>query len=194
MDHCVGMATGAAVISAIAASVAAILTAVNLNLTGRRDHTKWARETSVEVMMAFVDASFAGKDAVKSAIRDGGPDAWPPSPDARCRADALTAKEQMRTMQSRLRLLSTPEVVDAAQMLRAATGEYVRLLDADRATAVDRDADMRRRLWWLRQSFINEAKKALTLPRAWRRLPRTKPSEAVAATGPTSPTRITPGE
>ena len=35
----------------------------------------------------------------------------------------------------RPRLLSTPEAVDAAQVLRAATSEYVRLLAADHAAA-----------------------------------------------------------
>jgi hypothetical protein len=173
------MGTGAAVISAVAASIAAILTAVNLYIAGRRDHTKWAREALIEVMVTFVDASFEGKDAVKYGIRDGKPDSWPPAPDAQCRVDALAAKHQMRTMQSRLRLLSTPEVVDAAQVLREANAEYVRLLDGDYAVAVEQDAHMRNRLWMLRQDFINEAKRVLTLPRAWRRTPLTKPSEAI---------------
>nr|BFE63791.1 hypothetical protein GCM10020063_083170 [Dactylosporangium thailandense] len=172
------MGTGAAVISAVAASIAAVLTAVNLYITGRRDHTKWAREALVEVMVAFVDASFEGKDAVKHGIRDGKPDAWPPAPDAQCRTDALAAKQQMGVMQSRLRLLATPEVVDAAQVLRAASAEYVKLLDADHAVAVEQDAGQRSRLWTLRQDFMNESKRALTLPRAWRKTPRTKPSEA----------------
>ncbi|WP_426513003.1 hypothetical protein ACPPVO_21550 [Dactylosporangium sp. McL0621] len=173
------MGTGAAVISAIAASIAAILTAVNLYITGRRDHTKWAREALVEVMVTFVDASFEGKDAVKYGIRDGKPNAWPPAPDAQCRIDAQAAKSQMRTMQSRLRLLSTPEILDAAQILREANAEYVKLLDEDHAVAVEQDAYMRNKLWMLRQDFINEAKRALTLPRAWRRTPNTKPSEAI---------------
>jgi hypothetical protein len=90
----------------------------------------------------------------------------------------VSARSQMRAMQSRLRLLSTPEVVDAAQVLRRTNSRYLELLDADLAMAKDQDEELRRSLWWLRQAFINRAKEALTLPRAWRRLPETKPLEA----------------
>ncbi|WP_433082696.1 hypothetical protein ACQP1P_02450 [Dactylosporangium sp. CA-052675] len=55
---------------------------------------------------------------------------------------------------------------------------YVRLLDADHAVAAEQDAGQRTRLWTLRQNFIDESKRALTLPRAWRKTPRPKPAAA----------------
>jgi hypothetical protein len=53
-------------------------------MTGRREHTRWARETLVEVMVAFMDAGFDGKDAVKKGIRSGTADTWPPPFDDSC--------------------------------------------------------------------------------------------------------------
>jgi hypothetical protein len=63
----VGWGTMPAIISAVAASLAAVLAGVNLVVSGRREHAKWARETLVEVLVDFVDASFESKDAVKHA-------------------------------------------------------------------------------------------------------------------------------
>lgn len=171
--------TTPAIISAVAASLAAVLAAVNLVVSGRREHAKWARETLVEVLVDFVDASFESKDAVKHAIREGKPGAWPPDEDVGYRAQAKAAERRMRMMQSRLRLLAAPRVVDAAQHLRIETRRYLALLGGSLADALERDLAMRQALWRLRQEFLNEAKVALALPRPWRRLPRTTPSEGL---------------
>ena len=80
-------------------------------------------------------------------------------------------------MQTRLRLLATPDVFDAAQTLGVATREYIALLNQESQVARSRDVEMRRRLWSLRQDFSTEAKGALSLPRPWIRPPRIKPSE-----------------
>ncbi|MCZ7423789.1 hypothetical protein O7605_31640 [Verrucosispora sp. WMMA2121] len=168
-----------AIISAVAASLAAVLAGVNLVVSGRREHAKWARETLVEVLVDFVDASFESKDAVKHAIREGKPEVWPPVDDACHRAQAKAAERRMRTMQSRLRLLAAPRVVDAAQHLRIETKRYLALLDSPLRDALERDLQMRQNLWTLRQKFLNEAKVALALPRPWRRVPKTTPSEGL---------------
>ena len=173
------MGPTAVTISAVAATIAAILAAANLVVAGRREHVKWAREALIEVLVRFVDASFDSKDAVKRAIRDGVPESWNPEVYAQNHAQARASEHEMRLMQSRLRLLASPALVDAAQHLRIETRRYIALLDGDPVTARQRDAAMRRDLWMLRQDFIGHAKKALALPRPWRRIPRTTPSEAL---------------
>jgi hypothetical protein len=138
------METAVTAISAIAASAAATLAALNLVVSGRREHTKWARDTLIEVFSSFVDLSFESKDLVKRAVRQGGIENWPLDADAVVRAEARDTERQMREMQSRLRLLAGPEVIDAAQRLRLAVREYYTLLDAELEVALARDADMRR--------------------------------------------------
>ena len=175
--------TLAAVASAVAASVAATLAGLNLYLSGRREHTRWARDTLVDILVAFLDASFASKDAVKYAISAGRSG----SPEERTfesyAEEARTAELSMRSMQTRLRLLASPAVVDSAQLLRVATREYIALLEADTQVTESDDSDMKRRLWRLRQNYINEAKIMLSLPRPWLRPPRTRPLEESLTSG-----------
>jgi len=132
------------------------------------------------IFSSFVDLSFESKDVVKRAIRQSSLENWPVEVGAVVRVEARDAERQMRQMQSRLRLLASPEVIDAAHRLRVAIRHYHTLLHVEHEVAVARDADMRRDLWYLRQDFIDTAKVALALPRAWRRAPSTIPSEATA--------------
>lgn len=165
-----GSTVGAA-ISAIAATVAAALAAVNLYLSGRREHVRWARAALDEVLVAFLDASFQCKDCVKSVIRtvrQGG--SIGPAAESQ-RDEAIGLEVGMRSMQTRLRLLATPEVVDAAHQLRITSRNYIRLLDADPDTMLAQDAEMRRRLWSQREELISAARKAMALPRSWLRPP-----------------------
>jgi hypothetical protein len=45
-------------ISAIAAIAAAVFAGVNLWITGRREHSQWARQALVESLVEFMNASF----------------------------------------------------------------------------------------------------------------------------------------
>jgi hypothetical protein len=150
------MGSTVTVISAVAASAAAALAAVNLIVSGRREHIKWARDALIEILSSFVDVSFESKDVVKRAIRRHNLGSWPLDADAEVRVAAREAERQMRRLQSRLRLLASPEVIDAAQRLRLAVREYHTLLDADHEVAVASDAAMRRDLWYIRQDFIHD--------------------------------------
>jgi hypothetical protein len=134
----------------------------------------------IEIFSEFVDVSFESKDVLKRAIRGSSSETWPPDADAAIRADLKDAERQMRQLQSRIRLLAGPTVIDAAQRLRLAIREYHELLDVEQEAACARDAEMRRDLWYLRQDFINRGKEALALPRAWRKAPSTIPAEAMS--------------
>jgi hypothetical protein len=167
----------ATIISAVAASTAAVLAAANLFVSGRREHAKWARDALVEVLITFLDASFQSKDAVKHALREAQID---PSSTrvAELLEEAQDAERRMRLMQTRLRLLAPPSVVDAAQELRTATLRYARQFNIRNENATSTDLETRRQLWALRQHVLDEAKDALSLPKKWRRQPNTKPTEA----------------
>ena len=62
------MSSVASVLSATAASIAAVLTAINLYVTGRRERAKWAREALVDAFIAFLDESFKAKDLCKTVV------------------------------------------------------------------------------------------------------------------------------
>jgi hypothetical protein len=53
------MAVAADVLTAGAASVAALLSGVNLYVSGRREEQRWNREALIEAFVTFVGASFA---------------------------------------------------------------------------------------------------------------------------------------
>jgi hypothetical protein len=52
------MAVAADVLTAGAASVAALLSGVNLYVSGRREEQRWNREALIEAFVTFVGASF----------------------------------------------------------------------------------------------------------------------------------------
>ena len=61
------MAVLPAAISAVAATVAAVLAGINIYLTRRGENVKWARETLVETFTEFLDASFASKTTQRAS-------------------------------------------------------------------------------------------------------------------------------
>lgn len=153
------MGAVAATISAIAATIAAILAAVNVYLTRRNADIKWARETLVETFTQFLGASFDGKNAVKAAARTALDD--PTSPEVESlRQEARRIETDMRNLQTRMRLLTTPEVVEAAQALRYGVRDYLASLDS---ISPETDKVLRDELWRRREAFVVAVKNVLSL-------------------------------
>jgi len=149
-------------ISAVAATIAAILAAVNIYLTRRSEKVKWARETLVETFTQFLDASFESKNAIKLAARTALAD--PGSPEIeRLRQEAARAEAEMRSLQTRLRLLTTPALVEAAQSLRFAVRDYIDSLGDLGAISPQSDKALRDELWRRREAFIAAVKEVLSL-------------------------------
>jgi hypothetical protein len=104
----------AGVVSAVAATAAALLAGLNLYVTGRRQDVVWARETLVDAFERFLTASFAVNEACREGARihaqNGNPEEL-----RRVKLEALTAlhSAQMPTL-TRIRLLSTPAAAAAA--------------------------------------------------------------------------------
>ena len=150
--------TGA--VTAAAAGLAAVLAAVNLYVSGRRELRKWTREALVEALVVFLDASFRQTGVCR---------ALPPStpaPDAeqrRLQAAAVEAHDIETDTLTRLRLLAPSRVVKAAEALHQAEHEMVdaffaespmRTEDIDDALAPARRA---------REQFLQSARSALQL-------------------------------
>ena len=151
-----------ATISAIAATIAAVLAGVNIYLTRRNADVSWAREALVETFTLFLGASFQSKDAIKQVVRIALTD--PDSPDVeRLRQDARRAEEEMRELQTRLRLLTSGEVIESAQQLRQAVRDYIAFTDDMSQISVTGDKQLRDELWRRRHAFIASAKKAVSV-------------------------------
>jgi hypothetical protein len=151
-----------AAISAVAATIAAILAAVNVYLIRRNENVKWARETLVETFTQFLGASFEGKNAVKAAARAALND--PGSPEIeQLRAEARRIEKDMRDLQTRMRLLTNPAVVEAAQALRYSVRDYIAFLDDLSAVSPETDKALRTELWRRREEFVAAVKKTLSL-------------------------------
>jgi hypothetical protein len=100
-------------VTAGAAGLAAVFAGVNLYLSGRRELDKWTRETLVETIATFLDASFKHASACRSIYRL--------SPEAdeldRLRRASLAAHDLENESLTRLRLLAPSAVVEAARKL-----------------------------------------------------------------------------
>ena len=114
------MSSVASVLSATAASIAAVLTAINLYVTGRRERAKWAREALVDAFIAFLDESFKAKDHCKTVCRLEREYDISDEQRGQIRADIHKAIDEMYSQLSRLRLLAPQYVVGPSTSLAEA--------------------------------------------------------------------------
>jgi hypothetical protein len=96
-----------------AALLAAVFAGLNLYISGRRELDKWTRETLIDTISLFLDASFKHAGACRSIFRS--------SPQGqeldRLRAEILLAHDRETDSLTRLRILAPPPVVEAARKL-----------------------------------------------------------------------------
>jgi hypothetical protein len=158
----------ATVLSAIAATVAAALAGVNLVVLGRLEDRRWVRETATEALVAYLAASFETTTACREAVRlratNGRPDEL-----EEVRLRIRDAHETQMENFTRLRLVSTGDVIAAADELHEADHKVVRLslgeLD-DGEDAGEDDAAMaeaRTRLGLARSRMVTAARSAIRL-------------------------------
>ena len=153
----------ATVLSAVA-GLAAVLAGLNLYLSGRREHVRWAREALVDAFVSFLSASFQSKDYCKEASRLARAGVTGKQVDALL-VGADGAHDEMLGYLTRLRLLSGSDVVDAALALRRQNEHYLELVsDAAHPVAPEEDEDARRRLLEARELLVRAAKKAMAIP------------------------------
>ena len=104
-------------VTAAAAGLAAILSAINLWLSGRRELNRWAREALVEALVSFFDTSFKLRSSCRELIF------LAPNKDSEARAirRIIVAAHDLETdTLTRLRLLAPSRVDKAAEALHEA--------------------------------------------------------------------------
>jgi hypothetical protein len=113
------MTAATSFIAAVAGSLAAVLAAVNLYLSGRRERIAWLRESLVEVLVGFLSSSFEtgriARELTEARLAGGNEE------DLTRLGERLAAvhREQTTTL-TRIRLLSGARTVEAAAALHLA--------------------------------------------------------------------------
>jgi hypothetical protein len=153
-------------VSAGAASLAALLAGVNLYLSGRRERHKWAREALVEVFFTFLSASFDIGSACRRLVRARLDGAAPEElGDLVKRIDEL---HQVQTAAlTRIRLLASGGAVESAVGLHLADHAVVDLARrTEESLAEDEFRSCRelRAYRAARDDFVLAAKKAMGIP------------------------------
>jgi hypothetical protein len=152
-------------LSAIAATAAAVFAGVNLFISGRREHRQWARQALVESLVAFMNASFdVGRACRQLKARASEQERQ----KFKQETEAVLHEAQLPIL-TRLRLLSPPRVANAAHAVHAQ--DHVRISIAlevsKRQDSVPSDIreTAQEKLREARLSMINEARRALHLRR-----------------------------
>jgi hypothetical protein len=146
-------------VTAGAAGLAAVLSGINLYVSGRREMDKWTRETLVEIFAAFLDASFTHGTACRALVRDS-----PPDPERqRLRADVVTAHDLESHSLTRLRLLATSRVVMTARTLIEAERALTAICFADTLPSTEDPEDLLEPVRLAREQFIESARSVLRL-------------------------------
>jgi hypothetical protein len=146
-------------VTAGAAGLAAVLSGVNLYVSGRREMDRWTRETLVEIFAAFLDASFIHGAACRALVRDS-----PPDPERqRLRADVVTAHDLDAHSLTRLRLLATSCVVTAARALIEAERALIAGCFADTLPSTEDPEDLLEPVRLARERLIESARSVLRL-------------------------------
>jgi hypothetical protein len=153
------------ILSALAAISAAVLAGLNLYFSGRREHNKWTREVLVDVLVSFLNASF---DSAKFCNRladmrrsDDGPYSL-----ADIQSGITAAHDEQTSMLTKMRLLATPRVVDAAMRLHLANHSYVDFVEAaGPAPDQETQAAAGEVVWEARRAFLTVAKVEIGLRR-----------------------------
>jgi hypothetical protein len=145
-------------VTAGAAGLAAVLSGVNLYVSGRREIDRWTRETLVEIFAAFLDASFMHGAACRALVRDS------PDPERqRLRADVVTAHYLEAHSLIRLWLLATSRVVTAARALIEAERALTAACFADTLPSTEDPEDLLEPVRLARERLIESARSVLRL-------------------------------
>jgi hypothetical protein len=151
-------------LSAIAASVAAVLAGLNLYFSGRREHSRWARESLVEAFVTYLSASFDVGKACSGAIRQRSGGVSVEDLKEQAEQTERTLHEIQMTTLTRIRLLSTQRVTEAAQALHGQDHAYLTLaFEETDLPSTDKIAAVKAGLSSARERMINEARQALSL-------------------------------
>lgn len=142
--------------AAISATVAAVLAAVSLALTATREERKWRRESLVDTVVAFLDASFdAPGELSLGKFRAGA---------YGDRDKAAHADAHQRTLRAltRLRVIASSELVSAAERIHSCDWARFQML-ASREMALEDWTRLGKMRNAARKQLLISARKAMGL-------------------------------
>jgi hypothetical protein len=117
-------------ISAAAATIAALLTAVNLWLTGRRETLAWTRNALEEAFVDFLNAVYANRQAARGIVNlKEGQWSYKNLDDWWRQVDS--SHETMLNCATRMRILASDEMAEAALTLHEIMDEEIDLIAHD---------------------------------------------------------------
>ena len=146
-----------AILSAVAATLAAVLSCGTLYVTGRREHRRWLRESLVEAYVEYLEASFAGRAARTLEFRLAGSDQG----IEELQVNSEAARRRAMASLTRLRLIAPHEVIDAAERLHLADADAMDVAFNGPVPPDPAWSLARQRQQECRDRFIGEVRKSL---------------------------------
>ena len=145
-------------VTAAAAGIAAVLSGVNLWISGRRELNRWTREALMETLVNFFDTSFKLRDSCRQLIvLTPGKESEIPQ----LRKDIVSAHDHETDTLTRLRLLAPSNVVRAAEILHEADHDVIDSYLAEAPAEQYREALAKNQA--ARGKFIDAARSAFNL-------------------------------
>jgi hypothetical protein len=147
-------------VTAGAAGLAAVLAAINLYVSGRRELNKWTREALIETFVTFLDASFRQNRACRTLASGVSP-----TEEDRTRLHrAVVAAHDLQTdTLTRLRLLAPSRVVTAAEALHEAEHKLASVCIAEPRRSAEELEDARVPVRRARAHLLESARSTLRL-------------------------------
>jgi hypothetical protein len=147
-------------VTAGAAGLAAVLAAVNLYLTGRREVHKWTREALVEALVMYLDTSIKHGGLCGAAASRG---SLSESERDRLHEAVIAVHDLQTETLTRLRLLAPSRVVVAAQDLHEAGHELMSTCFLTPLQTVEEGENSYLHVQNARQQFLESARSTLRL-------------------------------
>jgi len=153
--------TFAAIVGAVTAITAAVFSGLTLLLTGHRETRKWRRETLLDAVAQFLDGSFGRAYRRIYRLRRSGHDGEVLNALKKRTEEAQRSQDDALT---KIRLLASAEVVQAAEKLRKADEEmFMQVVLAKTLPTEEVYESLRLRQKSAREDLIKETRDVLGL-------------------------------
>lgn len=176
-------------LSAVAATVAAVLAGANLVVSGRREHHRWVREALVDSYLVFTNISYEVSRLTRQTVDARRGAAFADLDEAKHAFEEVHARQV--ELLTRLRLLATPKVTTAAQALHDRGHDLANTAFAEIAPTDQEWEAARLRSHLARENWITIARRSIELRRGYMELARTQ-THSSAPTADERPARREP--
>ncbi len=152
-------------VAAIAAVIAAVLTAVNLWVTGRREQRTWVRSALESAFVDLLTASYHHRDACRLIVESHQGGILTQDTDKQWHAEAAEARRVMLDCVSRLRVLASSETANLAQRVIQHNEYDMELIQAGRFEEFQTTRSERKNAFNAdRDKFTDRAVRLLDIP------------------------------